>query len=199
MVTVNAQGKLLTSTILWTDLHKSTFTSTVKGRGQYVWVCFSPFVVLLISAIQKIEVSGFCMRTTNSLSIWECRSLTITWSCPSVISLRSVGFRLLFIRHSLMWGMCGSWGPNRHRGTFKNKPTWQTQCDLWVHEMWHDELISWHTCNLFGCFQFAVVLWWFVVVLETLSEGTAHEQHHLVDDDADSRGLIQSGRWDHTF
>lgn len=56
----------------------------------------------------KVEVS-VCVCVLRSLSIWECRSLTITWSCPSVMSLRSVGFRLLFIKHSLMWGMCGSW------------------------------------------------------------------------------------------
>lgn len=34
-VTVNAQGKLLTGIVLWTNIYKSTFTSTVKGRGQY--------------------------------------------------------------------------------------------------------------------------------------------------------------------
>lgn len=47
--------------------------------------------------------------TSHLLSIWEWRSLTITCSCPMVMSLRSVGFKLLFIKHSLIWGMCGSW------------------------------------------------------------------------------------------
>jgi len=50
------------------------------------------------------EVDGAHQRIIKDhlLSICEWRSLTITCSCPIVMSIRASGFKLLFIRHSLI-------------------------------------------------------------------------------------------------
>lgn len=54
------------------------------------------------------------------------------------MSLKSVGFRLLFIRHSLMWGMWGSWGKRQRRHTSdtcreENKEQTQTSKKSVIH------------------------------------------------------------------
>lgn len=115
-VTVNAEGKLT----LYSSLNWLTYIKVLSHPLRRVGVSMHVHVfphLLSCSFLQWKREVGVCLYVlycvcvfvVNSLSICECRSLTITWSCPSVMSLKSVGFRLLFIRHSLMWGMCGSW------------------------------------------------------------------------------------------
>lgn len=137
-VTVNAEGKHSPcSSLNWLTYIK-VLSHPLRRVGVSMHVHVFPHLLSCSFLQWKTEVRGLCVYfvvcacvfVVNSLSICECRSLTITWSCPSVMSLKSVGFRLLFIRHSLMWGMCGSC---RKKNTRTETQTWRNTLEIvWI-------------------------------------------------------------------
>lgn len=96
-------SKSLNISLLNNDTRALWFSSSLrKCKGWTQWIAEQ-------RQWHQPAPSPHLTHCSHLLSIWEWRSLTMTCSCPMVMSRRSVGFKLLFIKHSLMWGMCGSW------------------------------------------------------------------------------------------
>lgn len=95
-----------------------------------------------------------CARLMYTLWIWECRSFVMTCSCPRLMSLMSPRLRFLFIKPSLMWGMCGSCVCKTQTGSHRSVQVAQCPLLSWTQNpnvfvrVSVMKLGRWHKCRL---------------------------------------------------